>query len=63
MSSIPDGTNKGYSVASLVGTLVVLGIVEFVSLKDESETGHGGGANDGDGSRHGEAVGLGLSGR
>jgi hypothetical protein len=36
-----------------------IGIVEFVSLKDESETGHGGGADDRDGGSHGEAVGLG----
>jgi fibronectin-binding autotransporter adhesin len=40
-----------------------IGIVEFVSLKDESETGHGGGADDRDGGGHGEAVGLGRGGR
>ena len=33
--------------------------VAFVSLEDESETGHGGGADDRDGGGHGEAVGLG----
>jgi len=34
----------------------------FVSLEDESETGHGGGADDRDGGGHGKAVGLGGGG-
>jgi hypothetical protein len=38
-------------------------VVKFISLKDESETSHGGGADDRDGSGHGEAVRLSGGGR